>query len=72
MKTIGRLFGIMALIGMVVGMIPFFGWLNWLNIPLAMLGLLLSIIGKSNGGIVICVVAIFFGLFRLVIGGGLI
>lgn len=72
MKTIGRLFGIMAMIGMVLGMIPFFGWLNWINIPLAMLGLLLSIIGKSNGGMVICLVAIFFGLFRLVIGGGLI
>lgn len=72
MKTIGRLFGILAMIGMVLGMIPLLGWLNWFNIPLAMLGLLLSIIGKSNGGIVICVVAIFFGLIRLIIGGGLI
>lgn len=72
MKSIGRLFGILALMGMLLGMIPFLGWLNWLNIPLAILGLLLSIIGKSNGGIIICVVAIFFGLARLFMGGGLI
>lgn len=72
MKTIGRLFGILALIGMVLGMIPLLGWLNWINIPLAILGLLLSIIGKSKGGIIICVVAIFFGLIRLIMGGGIV
>lgn len=72
MKTIGRLFGILALIGMVLGMIPLLGWLNWFNIPLAILGLLLSILGKSKGGIIICVVAIFFGLIRLIMGGGIV
>jgi hypothetical protein len=72
MQTIGRIFGILALIGMVIGMIPLFGWLNWLNIPLAIIGLLLSIIGKSKGGIIICVVAIFFGLLRLMLGGGIL
>ncbi|MCZ2394606.1 MAG: hypothetical protein LC105_12165 [Chitinophagales bacterium] len=72
MKTIGRLFGILALIGMVLGMIPLLGWLNWINIPLAILGLLLSILGKSKGGIIICVVAIFFGLIRLIMGGGIV
>ncbi|GAB3430845.1 hypothetical protein [Niabella aquatica] len=72
MKTIGRLFGILALIGMLLGLIPLLGWLNWINIPLAILGLFLSIIGKSKGGIIICIVAIFFGLFRLILGGGII
>ncbi len=37
MQTIGRIFGILALIGMVLGMIPLLGWLNWLNIPLDIL-----------------------------------
>ncbi len=72
MQTIGRIFGILALIGMLIGLIPFLGWLNWLNIPLAIIGLLLSILGKSNGGIIICVVAIIFGLLRLIFGGGII
>ena len=72
MHTIGRIFGILAIIGILIGMIPLLGWLNWLNIPLAIIGLMLSIIGKSKGGIVICVVAIFFGLFRLALGGGIV
>lgn len=72
MQTIGRIFGILAIIGMLIGMIPLLGWINWLNIPLAIIGLMLSIIGKSKGGIVICVVAIFFGLFRLALGGGIV
>lgn len=72
MQTIGRIFGILAIIGMLIGMIPLLGWLNWLNIPLAIIGLMLSIIGKSKGGIIICVVAIFFGFFRLALGGGIV
>lgn len=72
MKTLGRIFGILAICGMFLGMIPFLGWLNWFNIPLAIIGLLISIIGKSRGGIIICVVAIFFGLLRLMLGGGLL
>ena len=72
MKTIGRIFGILALIGMVLGMIPLLGWLNWFTIPLAILGLVLSLIGKSTGGTVLCLLAIAFGVFRLVIGGGII
>ena len=72
MQTVGRIFGVIAIIGMVLGMIPFLGWLNWFNIPLAILGLILSIVGKSKGGIIICTVAIFFGLLRLMLGGGLL
>lgn len=72
MKTIGRLFGILAVVGMLLGMIPLLGWLNWFNIPFAIVGLVISVIGKSKGGIIICIVAIFFGLGRLMLGGGIL
>lgn len=72
MKNLGRTFGVLAICGMLLGLIPFLGWLNWFNIPLAIIGLLISIIGKSKGGIIICIVAIFFGLLRLILGGGIL
>jgi hypothetical protein len=72
MKFIGRLFGVAALTGMLLGILPLLGWINWFNIPLAILGLLFSAIGKSKGGLVISSVAIFFGLIRLIIGGGIV
>lgn len=72
MKIVGQIFGILALMGMLLGMIPLLGWFNWINIPFAILGLIFSIIGKSRGGIIICLVAIFIGGIRLLLGGGFI
>lgn len=72
MKTLGRIFGILSLVGLVIGMIPLLGWLNWLNIPFALLGLLFSILGKSKGGIILCIVAAFLGMLRLMLGGGIL
>lgn len=71
MKTLGRIFGILSLIGLFFAFIPFLGWLNWLNIPFALLGLLFSVIGKSKGGVILCVVAVVLGMLRLLLGGGI-
>lgn len=72
MKTLGRLFGILALIGMIIGFIPLFGWLNWIVIPFAILGLVISIVGKSKGGVTICFLAVILGILRLILGGGIL
>lgn len=71
--------GILAIIGMAVGIIPCFGSLNYLNIPFAVLGLLFSILtivlsSKKElaiAGTLLCAVAIFIGAIRLVIGFGI-
>jgi len=72
MKIIGRMFGILALIAMILGLVPLLGWLNWFIIPFAILGLILSLIGKSTGGTVLCVLAIIVGMVRLLMGGGIV
>jgi len=81
MGIAGLIIGIFAIIGFFIGLIPFFGWFNWLNIPLAGLGLLFGILGAvfnqdSRGpaiaGIVLCAIAIFIGGFRLMLGGGIL
>ena len=71
MKTLGAIIGVLSSIGMLIAFIPLLGWLNWLNIPFAILGLIFSVIGKSQGGTVLCGIAILFGLLRLILGGGL-
>ena len=61
--------GILAIIGMAVGIIPCFGSLNYLNIPFAVLGLLFSILAillsskkeLAIAGCLLCAVAIFIG-----------
>ncbi len=72
MKIIGLILGILSALGMLLAFIPLLGWLNWINIPFAIIGLIFSVISKSKGGTVLCIVAIIFGMIRLAFGGGII
>jgi len=81
MKTAGLVLGILSAIGMIIGFFPCLGSLNWIVIPFAGIGLIISVIavtqtkeGESKGnaiaGLILCGVALVFGLIRLIIGGG--
>ena len=69
--------GILSIVGMVIGFIPCLGALNWINIPFAIVGLVISIVAAVQGdtkgiaGIVLCGIAIVFGGIRLILGGGI-
>lgn len=82
MKIISLIWGILAVLGMILGFIPCLGAYNWINIPFAAVGLIISIIAAVNSdkdssnssavsGIVMCSIAIIFGFIRLVMGGGI-
>ena len=79
LSILSLVWGILAIIGMAVGIIPCFGSLNYLNIPFAVLGLLFSILvivlsSKKElaiAGCVLCAAAILIGAIRLVIGFGI-
>lgn len=80
MQVLSLLWGILAIVGMVVGFFPCLGSLNWLNIPFAGVGIIVSGLAlaagdssKSSGvaGLVCCIVALFFGIIRLALGGGI-
>ncbi|HEX2933981.1 MAG TPA: hypothetical protein VHO72_01390 [Bacteroidales bacterium] len=83
MKTASLVLGILAIVGMIIGFIPCFGSLNWLNIPFSVIGLVIGIValaqskgdepkGNAIAGTVLCGAAILFGLIRLMLGGGVI
>ena len=83
MQKLSLIWGILSIIGMIVGFIPCLGSLNWLNIPFSVLGLILSVValtqvheGQSKGnaivGIVLCSIAVLFGFMRLALGGGIL
>jgi hypothetical protein len=79
-QALSLAWGILAVGGMLVGFIPCFGWLNWLNIPFAFAGLIFSVIAhavtkgqrqNSLVAIILCVLAILIGSKRLVAGFGI-
>ncbi|MFH0846687.1 MAG: hypothetical protein V1894_01325 [Chloroflexota bacterium] len=81
MQIFGFLIGLITFLVYFIASIPLLGWLNWFNIPMAALGLALSVSGvisarrgKTLGiiGAIMCSIAIFFGLARLVVGCGII
>jgi len=83
MQMISLVWGILALIGMVVAFFPCLGALNWLNIPFAAFGLVVSIValvqakpeekkGGAIAGIACCGAAVLFGAIRLLLGGGVL
>ena len=79
MQVLSLAWGILALLGFMVAFIPCLGWLNVLNIPFAVVGLIISIVAFASGvpgrrthsaaGIVLCLVAILIGGKRWILGG---
>jgi hypothetical protein len=81
MQILGLIWGILAIIGMFVATIPFLGWLNWGNIPFSFIGLIINCIAvaiakgsRATGiaGIVLCCIAIIWGVLRLKAGWGIL
>jgi hypothetical protein len=81
-QTLSLIWGILALVGMLVFLFPCLGALNWVNIPFAGLGLIFSVIALATGkegnrggsiaGTVCCGLAVLVGIIRLFLGGGII
>ena len=72
MNIISKIVGIVALIVMLIGLFPLLGWLNWIVIPLAALGLFLGIFSRNTGGLTLNGIVLIVSLIRLFIGGGIL
>ena len=60
--------GMVALILALVGFLPLLGWLNWLVIPAAVVGLL----SQKTSGRNINLVVLALAVLRLALGGGIL
>ncbi len=82
MTVLSLVWGILALLGLFVGLVPCLGSLHWLNIPFSVVGLIVGIVAMSRapadrksgaiGGTVMCAIAVFVGVVRLIAGGGIL
>ncbi len=82
MGLISVLWGIVAMLFMVLALIPLLGAANWLVIPFATVGAIIAAIGillsspgkrgRAKTGLVLNGIVILVGVVRLGIGGGII
>lgn len=64
--------GIVALLLAIPATIPFLGWANWFVLPIAVIGIGLGALSKSNGGRNFCLIVFAIAVVRLMLGGGFI
>jgi hypothetical protein len=69
-NLVSLIIGVVALIFAVVAFIPLLGWLNWLIIPLAIIGAAVGVISRGTAGRNLNLLVIVIGVVRLMLGGG--
>ena len=72
MNVISIIIGVVALVIALVGFIPLLGIVNWLAIPVAVVGLIVGLFDTRKGGRNLNVVVIIFSAIRLFLGGGIL
>ena len=71
-NLVSLIIGIVALICTVVAFIPLLGILNWLIIPLAIIGAGVGIVSRGNAGRNLNLFVIIIAVLRLMLGHGII
>jgi hypothetical protein len=71
-NVLSLIIGFVALILAVIAFIPLLGWANWLIIPLAVIGAGLGMMSRGTAGRNLNLFVIVVGVFRLMLGGGII
>jgi hypothetical protein len=70
-NIIAYLFGLVALLLAIPAFIPLLGWLNWIILPIAGIGVAFGFASEKNGGRNFCLVVAAICAIRLWLGGGL-
>lgn len=70
LNLISLIIGIISLICAAVAFLPLLGWLNWLIIPLAVIGAGIGAMSQGNAGRNLNIFVIIVGALRLMLGGG--
>ena len=78
MGILGFVFSLVAFVFLLIGLIPFLGWMNWITtLPAAVLGAVFSGLGLTRGrnglavaGLIISVIVFFLATGRLIVGCG--
>ena len=71
-NLVSLIIGFVALLCAVVAFIPLLGWLNWLIIPLAIIGAGVGLVSRGTAGRNLNLFVIVVAIIRLSIGGGLL
>ncbi|MDZ7894059.1 MAG: hypothetical protein U5M50_03250 [Sphingobium sp.] len=72
LNILSILTGLVALIFVIAGLVPLLGWMNWIGLPITVVGLVLGILSRSNTGRNLNIALVLLALVRGSMFGGLI
>ncbi len=82
MGLVSVLWGVFAMLWMLLALVPLLGWGNWFVIPFAAVGAIIAAIamafttpanrGRAKTGLVLNVIVMVVAVIRLHLGGGII
>jgi hypothetical protein len=72
LNILSILVGFVALVLAIPSTIPLLGWGNWFVLPIAIVGIGLGALSRSNGGRNFCLIVFAIAVVRLMLGGGII
>lgn len=82
MGLISLLWGVVAMLWMLLALIPLLGWGNWFLIPFAAVGAIIAAVaialtapgkrGRAKAGLVLNGIVILVAIVRLNLGGGIV
>jgi hypothetical protein len=72
LNLVSLIIGAVALLLAIPAFIPLLGWLNWLVVPVALLGLGIGFVSGRFAGRNLNLVVVAVGGLRLMLGGGIL
>ena len=72
LNVVSVLVGIVALLLAIPSTIPLLGWGNWFVLPIALVGVGIGALSRSNHGRNFCLIVFAIACVRLSLGGGII
>ena len=72
LNLVSLVIGAVAALLAIPAFLPLLGWVNWLVVPVALVGLLFGLVSGRTSGRNLNLVVIVIGVVRLMLGGGLI
>lgn len=71
MNSLSVAIGLLMMLLAMVAFLPLLGWLNWLVIPGAIVGLVIGLLSSKTNGRNVNLVVLVLSVVRLFLGGGL-
>lgn len=72
LNIVSILIGLVTFVAGLVAFVPLLGWLNWLVVPIGIVGVVVGALSSSNTGRNLNLILVIVFALRLMLGGGIV